>query len=512
MPDTVKLTPGAGYASYNWQDGSTNDTLFVTYPGSANYYVEVTDSNTCPGSDTVRIITKDISISDIVSPVSSCELTGSEVISIKIRNNSADTLFAGASLQAGYTLDGTNSQLEDIVLASNLYPDSTFEHSFSQTIDLSSIGIYNLETRVAYLWDADTTNNSYSKDIEVFGFPDVDLGPDTIITAQPDTMVLDPGSGYSSYTWQDGSTAQTYTPSGNYSAWYKVIVTNNGGCPGSDSIFIYTNDIAVSAITSPASGCELSSEETITLELMNNGPDTLKEQKEIILSLSVDDSGIITDTLVINNDVLPGDVTTFSFAESFDMSDVGSYNIEVFKHTPDVNNFNDTLYVTVFHYGYPSVDIGPDSILTSQPDTILLDAGQGFATYQWQDGSSSQTYDVEDFGMYWVIVTDNNGCSASDTSIVKLAEGIKQLASKGIKVKIYPNPVKNYLYVQIENNLQPTNLKMQLFNNASNMVWKKDVFVEKKHEEQIDFGSYSKGVYYLRIAGKEFNKIIEVVK
>ena len=510
--DTVVLAPGNGYDSYLWQDSSTNDSLYIDFPGSATYFVSVENEHNCQSNDTITIVAFDIGVQNVLSPVSSCELSATEIIQYEFANTSEDTIPAGTSLQLYYTLNDTIHNQEVINLPGTLYPDSIFQYSFSQTADFSATGNYSLETGVAFALDADSTNNSLTKSIEVFGFPDIDLGPDTLITAQPDTLVLDPGSGYSSYTWQDGSTTQTYTPSGDYSSWYKVTVTNSGGCPGSDSIFIYTNDVAVSAISSPVSACELSSEETITVELFNNGPDTVREQDELILSLNFHDFDTITDTFVISNDILPGDATTFSFDESFDMSAIGGYNIKVFKHSQDVNNFNDTLNAIIYNYGYPTVDIGPDTILTSHPDTILLDAGQGFATYLWQDGTNSQTYDVEDFGIYWVIATDSNGCSASDTVTVKLAEGIKQLTSREINVKIYPNPVKNILHVQIENHKHPVRLMLQLFNNASNMVWKKDIFVEKKHEEQIDFGSFSKGVYYLRIAGEEFNKIIEVVK
>jgi gliding motility-associated-like protein len=49
---------------------------------------------------------------------------------------------------------------------------------------------------------------------------------------------------------------------------------------------------------------------------------------------------------------------------------------------------------------------------------ITLDAGAGFASYQWQNGSSSQTFQVTQSNMYHVIVTDVNGCEARDTIFV----------------------------------------------------------------------------------------------
>lgn len=48
------LSPGEGFDAYEWQDGSANNTLVANASGT--YYVEVTDSNQCTGSDTLEII------------------------------------------------------------------------------------------------------------------------------------------------------------------------------------------------------------------------------------------------------------------------------------------------------------------------------------------------------------------------------------------------------------------------------------------------------------------------
>ncbi|HEX7904265.1 MAG TPA: T9SS type B sorting domain-containing protein [Chitinophagaceae bacterium] len=47
--------------------------------------------------------------------------------------------------------------------------------------------------------------------------------------------------------------------------------------------------------------------------------------------------------------------------------------------------------------------------------TRQLDAGN-FKTYLWSDGSVQRTLSINNFGTYYVTVTDNNGCTASDTA------------------------------------------------------------------------------------------------
>lgn len=53
----------------------------------------------------------------------------------------------------------------------------------------------------------------------------------------------------------------------------------------------------------------------------------------------------------------------------------------------------------------PAVDLGPD--LSSCHDTILmLHAGAGYASYEWQDGSTDTVFQVQQPGVYWVETTD----------------------------------------------------------------------------------------------------------
>ncbi len=60
-----------------------------------------------------------------------------------------------------------------------------------------------------------------------------------------------------------------------------------------------------------------------------------------------------------------------------------------------------------------SIDLGPDQNICPG-DLIQLDASFAGATYAWQDGLTSATYDVLDAGNYAVIVTLDN-CSAEDS-------------------------------------------------------------------------------------------------
>lgn len=59
----------------------------------------------------------------------------------------------------------------------------------------------------------------------------------------------------------------------------------------------------------------------------------------------------------------------------------------------------------------PVVDLGPDSTVCGD---YVLDAGSGFALYDWSTGATGQMITVTTPGIYSVTVTNSNGCEGSD--------------------------------------------------------------------------------------------------
>lgn len=72
-------------------------------------------------------------------------------------------------------------------------------------------------------------------------------------------------------------------------------------------------------------------------------------------------------------------------------------------------------------YPNPIVSIsGSDTLCSEQ--VVSLNAGLEFEAYKWQDGSTNPQITVTTDGLYWVVVTDYNGCKASDSVILKQCE------------------------------------------------------------------------------------------
>ncbi len=73
----------------------------------------------------------------------------------------------------------------------------------------------------------------------------------------------------------------------------------------------------------------------------------------------------------------------------------------------------ESVVLTVNNVG-PPLDLGPD-LGSCIPQSVTLNAGTGFTSYLWSDGSANQTLIVSQPGTYWVSVTDACGNTKSDT-------------------------------------------------------------------------------------------------
>ncbi|MDQ2180892.1 hypothetical protein, partial [Marinifilum sp. D714] len=98
----------------------------------------------------------------------------------------------------------------------------------------------------------------------------------------------------------------------------------------------------------------------------------------------------------------------------------GNYSVVV----TDANGCSATDDVNVTIHPNPVVNLGLDQE-TCAGGTITLDAGNPGATYLWLNGETTQDITVSTSGNYSVVVTDANGCSATDD----------------VNVTVHPNPV-----------------------------------------------------------------------
>jgi gliding motility-associated-like protein len=254
-------------------------------------------------------------------------------------------------------------------------PDSVMRHSLVPgVIDNSDIQHPNIELSGTCWYTPDQMDGyQYIQS----SAPAIHLGHDTVL-CEGETAHITPGNHFESYCWQDGSANASYlaTQTGTY--WVEVI--DGFGCFARDTIHLTFSGT------------------TITL-----GEDT---------SLCTGDSVVLSPGTGYSSYLWQDGSTQ---AQCIARQE-GLYWVEIFQEGGCKSR--DSIMINL--YPTPEVDLGPD-ILIPPGQKITLDAGLGFQSYLWQDGSTKNQLEAIEEGTYWVVVNDGV-CQASDTIQVTFEE------------------------------------------------------------------------------------------
>ncbi|MBT7492257.1 MAG: T9SS type A sorting domain-containing protein [Bacteroidetes bacterium] len=157
------------------------NTMF-TVPSSGTYYFgwKTFGNSTFSAEymliDNIEIKTvtpPDVEITALLAPVSACEFTNSEVVSVTVTNNGPGDIDLGTVIPLSYELGG-NTVTENYTLTSDFTSTSSFTYSFIATADLSALSTdYDFDITVAYEFDNNTGNDTKSYTVQSFGYPTV---------------------------------------------------------------------------------------------------------------------------------------------------------------------------------------------------------------------------------------------------------------------------------------------------------------------------------------------------
>ncbi len=81
--------------------------------------------------------------------------------------------------------------------------------------------------------------------------------------------------------------------------------------------------------------------------------------------------------------------------------------------------YTDSMMVNIISDA-PVLNLGADSLLCPNA-SLVLNAGKGFKTYTWQDGSTDSTFTVTAAGLYHVTVTDSCNSTQQDSILVAIS-------------------------------------------------------------------------------------------
>jgi gliding motility-associated-like protein len=206
----------------------------------------------------------------------------------------------------------------------------------------------------------------------------LDLGPDRVICPN-NNIVLHAGPGFLSYLWSDGSTDSVFTAT--QPGRYFVEVTDSCGNLKKDTV-------------------------------------TVKEFDDII-NIGADRAKCNSDTVHLN---APAGYISYNWSNNYNISSTTAQQVIVNPAMDTAYYLAAEKYPGCFSYDTvrikvnlsPPIVLGPD-IVFCQGDSAVLDAGSGFAQYQWSNGSSVQQTAVYSTGSYSVIGTTTEGCKSYDT-------------------------------------------------------------------------------------------------
>lgn len=331
------------------------------------------------------------------------------------------------------------------------WQDGSADSVFQVTVP----GTYYVET-------SDYCGNVFSDTIHITPAPPVaiDIGPDRTI-CPGDTIQINAPTGFISYLWGPDFNISNLSGASvavhpSVDTVYFIRVEERPGCYGYDSVRVGLFNVTSIQLGNDTSFCASDSLS------VNAGPgfsnynwNTGHVQPQIILTQqgtywvtgTTTDQCSVSDTIRVvnvwpppminlgNDGVLcegtnrllqPGVFNQYLWQDGsngpvFQASGTGLYYVTV----TDAHQCSATDSVRITTMVVPPVNfLGPDTSICNYGN-LQLNANGSFTNYSWNTGSAANTLTVTAPGWYWLRVTDFNGCTGTDSVLVKEKECIK---------------------------------------------------------------------------------------
>ena len=393
------LNPGSAFL---WSDNSTTQTISIT--ASGNFWVQITDVNTCSNSDTIDVTIDPLPSVSIGADTSLCL---GQTYTIDAGNagaafhwsNGFNTQTIDVTSTDTYIVmvtDGNNCSNNDTIQVNfnaiplaNLNDIESICSGFTITLDAGNIGssfiwttgdtVQSITVSTSGIYGVQVMNSLSciiidSSLVVVNALPVVALIPDTTICFGTD-ITVDAGTTGIQYYWSTSETTQSIVV--NTFGNYQITVTDGNGCTNQDNVNVAIQPLPVVNISNPDSiFCEGDS-----ALFTATSPTGTQFQWLPNLFLSAPNSAI-----------------TFAYPP---------YTLNYHLIVKDALGCKTETDVPLSFVFQPDIFLGSDTSFCLG-DSIVLDAGSGYDNYTWQNGFHVQTMTINQSGKYWVEV--NNFC------------------------------------------------------------------------------------------------------
>lgn len=179
-----------------------------------------------------------------------------------------------------------------------------------------------------------------------------------------------------------------------------------------------------------------------------------------------------------------------STGQTFTVTQPGTYWVTA---TDSCGADTDSLTVTLGSVNFNLSHNGASTVCKSALP-FTLSAPAGYHAYLWQNGSTNTSITVNAVGVYYVSVTDANGCKGTDTLWVVDCAGMDEYTENPIS--IYPTPANESITLQF-NGTAPVSLS--LYNAAGQLVYSQRI----TGTTTVDMLPFANGVYLAEIRGEK---------
>ena len=529
-PDNkLTLNAGSGFASYLWQDSSTNQTINVL--DSGQYHIIASDNKGCKYFDTIHIGFYPAPVANFtINDTAQC-LSGNNFV---FTNSSS--ILNGQITSKIWTLDNTDYPGKD-----------TLNHTFSNS------GKYVVKLLVS---SQNQCADSIEKQVEVFNQPNISLGADTTLCPGR-SMTFKVDSVFKTYLWQNADTTPSITIrntlSSNQTVSLNVIDSNN--CTTSDTVMVYHNndcvypgdanadgvvdnqDVLYIGIKFNSTGCGRPDASILwRAEHSTNWNDTIQGGTDI-KHVDTDGDGIInnSDTLAIQTNYgklrgssesgrasdpplfidLPDTLRTGQLISAPIMlgtsdkqiNDIYGVAFEIADENNLIKNNKIELDFSNSWMGNSGSDLLTfshlyDVSLVRTDQTNISGFGKigelKFTVIDSLKGSSSSYFTIKNILALDVNENKQPIYSQKDTFVV--TSGFEEkISSSGFIFRIYPNPAKNNVIVEVEN-IKSQSATLQFINMQGKVVLN-DILQPSQIKilKEFDISKLAKGVYLVKV-------------
>lgn len=479
---------GGGYSGGGGSSG-TNTSFRGGGGGSINNGINQVNTSSSQSGDGSVIISSltppapnNVGLNSFINPqtVNGAVCAGSASVDVVVQNYGSNQV---SSLTIDWTLNGV---LQTPISYSSLLDTFGGAGNMADTVNLGTVNIQSNTDLIA--WTSlpngviDTTVSNDTAYVAVDSVVNIalDLGPDTIICSGNGLFLQNSGSSqvFSNYNWSTGSGQSSILVS--TPGIYSVTVTYGPPqCIASDTIELIAGTNPVVDLGADFEQCG----DTI-IDAQNAGFD---------FSWSTGDN---TQTILIDT--------------------TGFYNVTVTSF--DGCSSSDEIYAVI--NPLPEVDLGDDfeiCIDKNEATGIGISSDPTY-TYEWNTGSSNNLIIVGAVGsplgnnVFWLTVTDDNGCVGSDTLNILFKNCLVGVNSidQNIAWKVYPVPTSDFVNFLIGENA--TEASIDVYDVNGRLV--QNLFSGSLTLNQLltyDVSNLSSGVYVVRLTSDKNTAVKQIV-